>query len=213
MLSVHFWGLIVAFERFRFDAERPSGRLLAKVLVGLQAGKMAVVPTDSSYAFMCCPQAFAAQQRISQLRRLDKHHYWSLVCQDVSQAAQYVRIDNGAHRYMRRCFPGPYTMILPASAGLPKRVFGKRHDLGIRMPDHRVCQQLLALLAVPLLATSLQWPNEDVLTDPDEIALRLQNEDVLFLDAGWGGMLASTVVDFCHGEPTLIREGLGAWPC
>jgi len=135
-----------------------------------------------------------------------------LACSDLSQAAGYVRIDNMAHRTLKRCFPGPFTFILPASSSLSRRVFGKRRDVGIRMPEHIVCRMLLEELGTPLLTTSMQFPDEEfVVSDPDQLHERMKHLDCVFMDAGWGGITPTTVVDLCGETPQLLRQGSGRW--
>jgi len=200
------------FERLRMHPERPQARLIRHAAEAMRKGAAAVVPTDATYALMALPTAHDALSSISSLRKLDAHHCWSLICSDLSQAATCVRMDNEAHRLLRRCLPGPYTFILPANSQLPKRVFGKRRDVGIRMPQHAVCQMLIEELGEPLLATTLIFPDEeDATMDPDEFIPRLKGLDVVVLDAGWGGMETTTVVDLCGDAPELIREGAGVW--
>ncbi|MDQ7011480.1 MAG: L-threonylcarbamoyladenylate synthase [Mariprofundaceae bacterium] len=197
----------------RLHPERPQQRQIRRVAELLRRGMFAAVPTETSYALMFLADAMDAQAAIRRLRRLDERHLWSLVCIDLSQAARYVRMDNHAHRILKRCLPGPYTFILPASSMLPKRMFGKRRDIGIRIPDHAVCRMLLHELGQPLLATSMQFPDADCpATDPDEISNRLRSLNCVMIDAGWGGVTPTTVVDLCGGEALLRRDGAGGWP-
>ncbi|MDQ6962362.1 MAG: L-threonylcarbamoyladenylate synthase [Mariprofundaceae bacterium] len=200
------------FELLRLHPERPQQRHIARAVQRLQQGWAVIVPTDSSYAFMCLPDAFEAQERICRLRGLDKHHLWSLVCHNLSQVSQYVNMDNVNHRIMRSHLPGPYTFILPASRRLAKRIFGKRRDIGIRMPCHAVCDALLATLNQPLLATTLQFVDEPFpAIDPDDFMARINFEKHVVLDAGWGGVESTTVVDLCDQVPVVVREGLGVF--
>ena len=201
------------FERLRVQPERPQMRQIRRAAELLSLGLPAVVPTESTYALMCLPEAAEAQNDIYRLRQLDHTHLWSLVCEGLSQAAQYVRIDNPAHRILRRLLPGPYTFILPALSTLPRRVFGKRRDIGIRVPEHRVCGMLLSELGQPLLSTTLQFPGEDFpATDPDQFVGRLRGMSCVVLDSGWCGLVPTTVVDLCGDAPGLVRSGLGPWP-
>lgn len=201
------------FERLRLHPEHPQMRLIRHAAECMRQGVAAVVPTETTYALMALPDAFDAISGIRRLRQLGKQHWWSLVCRDLSQASHYVRIDNEVHRILKRCLPGPYTFILPANSKLPKRIFGKRSDVGIRMPQHAVCRALLQELDEPLLAATLIFPDEnDAAVDPDEFILRLKGRDMLLLDVGWGGIVPTTVIDLCDGEPALMRPGSGAWP-
>jgi len=201
-----------AFEHLRVQPERPQIRQIRRAADVLRQGGFAIVPTETTYAIMMLPQALQAQDAVRQLRQLDDKHLWSLVVSDLSQAANYVSMDNQAHRILKRCLPGPYTFILPATGTLPKRVFGKRKDVGIRMPSHAVCSMLLDELGEPLLATSMQFADEEyIATDPDQMRERCQHLAAVLIDTGWGGMTPTTVVDLCDDE-NVLRLGLGEWP-
>jgi len=201
------------FERLRLHPDRPQARLIRHAAEYIHQGVAAVIPTETTYSLMALPDASEAISGIRRLRQLDKQHWWSLVCLDLSQAARYVRMDNDAHRMLRRCLPGPYTFILPANSQLPRRIFGKRRDVGIRIPSHTVCRDLLQELGEPLLAATLIFPNEqDAAADPDEFVPCLKGSNLLVLDAGWGGVVPTTVIDLCGGVPELMREGTGDWP-
>jgi len=200
------------YERLRLHPDRPQVRQIRRAVELLRQGLFAIVPTETTYTLMALPESFGALGDIRQLRRLDESHLWSLVCTDLSQAAQYVRIDNAAHRLLKRYLPGPYTFILPASSTLSRRVFGKRRDVGIRIPEYEICRQMLEELGAPLLATTLQFPDEELpSSDPDLIHERVRHMDCILMDAGWAGVTPTTVVDLCGGEPVLLREGVGEW--
>jgi len=201
------------FEHLRMHPERPQIRQVRRAVDILRQGGFAIVPTETTYAMMMLPQSLKAQDPVRQLRQLDDKHLWSLVVSDLSQASNYVQMDNQAHRILKRCLPGPYTFILPANGTLPKRVFGKRRDVGIRMPSHTICSMLLDELGEPLLATSMQFPDEEyIATDPDQMQARSKHLHAVLMDAGWGGMTATTIVDLCDEGAQVLRLGMGEWP-
>lgn len=200
------------YERLRLHPERPQIRQIRRAADLLKQGMFAIVPTETTYALMVLPESLNAQADIRMLRQLDERHLWSLVCSDLSQAARYVRMDNHAHRVLKRHLPGPFTFILPASSHLSKRVFGKRRDVGIRIPEDTICHMLLEELGTPLLATSMQFPeDDDAATDPDVIHDRVKQLNCVLMDAGWSGMTPTTVVDLCDDASEVLRYGLGEW--
>jgi tRNA threonylcarbamoyl adenosine modification protein (Sua5/YciO/YrdC/YwlC family) len=204
---------VSVFEHLRLHPDRPQIRQIRLAAERLRQGLFLVAPTDTTYVLLCRPQATDAIETIRRFRGLDDLHLWSLVCAGLSQAATCVYIDNQAHRIMKRCLPGPYTFILPASSSLPRRIFGKRRDVGIRIPDHPVCRMLLDECGEVLLATTLQLPGEhDPAFEPEEFVPRLKHLPCVMMDAGWGGMVPTTVVDLCEAEPALLRAGVGDWP-
>ncbi len=200
--------------RFRVDPERPHRRRIEQTAEALQQGRFAVVPTEATYAFVVLPGKTGAIEAIRRIRRLDEKHLWSLFCPDLRTAARYAHLDDVAFRLIRRHTPGPYTWILPASSALPRRVFGKRKEVGVRISASPVIEGLLAALEEPvMLATTVQFPEEEMPeTDPERIWLRIHAEDCVMLDGGWGAPVPTTIIDLTEGEPVLVREGMGAWP-
>ncbi|MDQ6975620.1 MAG: L-threonylcarbamoyladenylate synthase [Mariprofundaceae bacterium] len=203
---------MVNFEHMRMHPERPKIRQIRHAAARMRERSFAVVPTETTYAIMMLCDAFSAQKAVRELRGLDDHHLWSLVCHDVSQAAKFVKIDNQNHRILKRYLPGPFTFVLPANSTIHRRVLNKRKDIGIRIPNHAVCNMLLQELGQPLLATSMQFIDQNIAAiDPDEIAKHIKHKDAILLDTGWGGAEPTTVVDLTRPEHVILRQGQGKW--
>jgi len=204
---------VKVLERIRIDAERPNRRKIMHAARLAERGALLIVPTETTYVFACRAQAASALNAVRRLRRLDDRHRFSLLCRDLQQAGQLAAIDDAAFRLMRRLVPGGYTFILPAASTLPKRLFGKRREIGIRISAHRVVQMLLDALGEPLVASTLIFAGEDAPAyDPEVFWPRLRGEHVALLDAGLGGVVPTTVVDLTEGEPRCTRLGAAPWP-
>ena len=110
-----------------------------------------------------------------------------------------------------RSTPGPFTFILEATKEVPRRLsHPSRRTIGLRVPDHRVTQALLALLGQPLLATTLIAPGEhEPMNDPQAIRARMQKTVQAVVDAGACPMQPTTVIDLTGDEPVLVRLGRG----
>jgi len=107
--------------------------------------------------------------------------------------------------------PGPYTFILEASKEVPRRLsHPSRKTIGLRVPEHKTLQDLLALHGAPLLATTLIPPGEtSALNDAQEIRERFEHQIAAVIDAGACALEPTTVVDLTSGTPELVRQGRG----
>ncbi len=95
---------------------------------------------------------------------------------------------------------------------MPKRLqHPSRKTIGVRIPDHRVVQALLAELQEPVLSSTLLLPGaEDPLNDAQDIRAALEHAVDLVLDCGSCGIVPTTVVDLTGEAPRVIREGKGS---
>jgi len=198
-------------QYFEVHPDNPQQRLLRQAAQILHAGGIAAIPTDSSYALVCHLDDKAAAERLRRIRAVDDKHHLTLLCRDLSELASYARVDNRQYRLMKHATPGPYTFILEATKEVPRRVsLPTRRTVGLRVPDHRVTQALLAVFRQPLLATTLIPPGEtEPMNDPHQIRARFEHEVQAVVDAGACPRLPTTVIDLTHDEPVLVRLGRG----
>ena len=198
-------------QYFHVHPKNPQQRLLRQAVDIIRAGGLIAYPTDSSYAIGCHIGDKAAMDRIRSVRRLDEHHNFTLVSRDMSQVSQYVIVDNEQYRFIRRCTPGPYTFILPATRLVPRRVqHSRRKTIGFRIPDSTIVQELLALLDEPLMSSTLILPGESQpLNEADDIRIRIQHQLDLIIDGGYCGGEPTTVIGWTGPSPEILRAGGG----
>jgi tRNA threonylcarbamoyl adenosine modification protein (Sua5/YciO/YrdC/YwlC family) len=199
-------------QLFEVHPDNPHVRLLKQAVALLEKGEVIAVPTDSSYALVCHVDDKAAADKLRRIRGVDDKHHLTLLCRDLSELANYARVDNQQFRLIKAATPGPYTFILEASKEVPRRLsHPARKTIGLRVPDHKVLQALLEMHQAPLLATTLIPPGEtDALNDAQDIVERFKNQIAAVIDAGACALEPTTVVDLTAAEPVIIREGRGS---
>lgn len=179
----------------------------------LRKGGLIIYPTDTVYGLGCDITNTRALEKIARIKgvKLAKAN-WSFICADLSNLSDYVRqIDTATFKILKRCLPGPYTFILPGNNNLPKD-FKKKKTVGIRVPDNAIAKALVEGLGNPIVSTSIR-DEDDVLeytTDPGLIYEKWDNLVDIVIDGGYGGNVASTIIDLSAGHPVLIREGKGS---
>jgi tRNA threonylcarbamoyl adenosine modification protein (Sua5/YciO/YrdC/YwlC family) len=202
-------------QYFELHPDNPQPRLLKQAVAIIAGGGVVAVPTDSSYAIACHLDDKAAVDRLRQIRRIDDKYHLTLLCRDLSDVANYARVDNKQYRLLKSVTPGPFTFILDATREVPRRVsHPQRKTIGLRVPDHAVLQQLLDVHGEPLLSTTLMGPNDtEPLNDPDLIRERFPKLLDAVIGAGPCPDQPTTVVDLTPmgtgGDAVLVREGRG----
>lgn len=196
---------------FEIHPLNPQVRLLKQATDLLDKGEVLAVPTDSSYALVCHLDDKAAADKLRRIRGVDDKHHLTLLCRDLSELSTYAKVDNQQYRRIKAATPGAYTFILEATKEVPRRLsHPSRKTIGLRVPDHKVLQELLALHSTPLLATTLIAPGEtEPMNDADEICEHYDGRIAGVIDSGACPREPTTVVDLTSGEPVLIREGRG----
>ena len=203
-------------QLFEVHPDNPPKRPLGQAVELIQRGGIAAVPTDSSYALVCQLDDKAAADKLRRIRGVDDKHHLTLLCRDLSELANYARVDNKQYRLLKAATPGPYTFILEASKEVPRRVsHPSRKTIGLRVPDHKALQALLELHGGPLLATTLIPRGEtEALSDPQDIRDQLESELAAVIDAGACHKEPTTVIDLTPmadgGEPVVMRQGRGS---
>jgi tRNA threonylcarbamoyl adenosine modification protein (Sua5/YciO/YrdC/YwlC family) len=197
---------------FEVHPDNPQPRLLKQAAMRIEAGGLAAIPTDSSYALVCRLDDKNAAEALRRVRGVDDKHHLTLLCRDLSELASYAMVDNRQYRLLKSVTPGPYTFILPATKEVPRRLsHPSRRTIGLRVPDWTVTQELLSVLGQPLLGTTLIPPGEtEALNDAEEIRERFGNVLEAIVCAGACPREPTTVVDLSQGDPVLVREGRGA---
>jgi tRNA threonylcarbamoyl adenosine modification protein (Sua5/YciO/YrdC/YwlC family) len=198
-------------QYFSIHPDNPQHRLIAQAADIVRRGGVIVYPTDSVYAIGCHIGDKQALERVRSIRRVDKNHNFTLLCRDLSELANYARVDNSNFRILKARTPGPFTFILPASSEVPKRLMHpKRKTVGIRVPDSPIAQALLDELGEPMMSVTLIMPGDEYpLADPYDIRQTLESHVDAIIDGGYCGLEPTTVVDMTGDQPELRRQGMG----
>jgi tRNA threonylcarbamoyl adenosine modification protein (Sua5/YciO/YrdC/YwlC family) len=195
----------------------PNPRKIADAVEVLHKGGVVAYPTDSIYALGCAIEARDAIERIYRAKNMNRKQKLALICPDLSTASAYGQFSNTAFRLAQRIFPGPYTLVVPATHEVPRMLtHDKRRTVGIRITSHPIAQALAGGLGRPLLTTSA------VTIDPDEPDVHLPCRDAqevldafgrhidAVIDAPQTPADPSTVIEVDGDTVTVIREGQGS---
>lgn len=199
-------------EFIKIYDENPNPKAVKQVVDVLRDGGLVIYPTDTVYGLGCDITNSRALERIARIKgvKLEKANL-SFICADLSNLSDYVRqIDTRTFKILKRALPGPYTFILPGNNNLPKD-FKKKKTVGIRIPDNSIAHALVQGLGHPIVSTSIR-DEDDVLeytTDPELIYEKWANLVDVVVDGGYGGNVASTIIDLSGPEPEVVREGKG----
>lgn len=199
----------------RLNNDKPQEKDIQFIVNCLKNDGVIIYPTDTVYSIGCDITKPKAIEKLCRLKNIkpEKANF-SFVCSDLSHLSQFTQpIPNSIFRIMKKALPGPYTFILEANGNVPKLLKQNKKTVGIRVPDSKICYDIIEALGNPIITTSLHNPTDDILeyfADPEVIHQEYQDKVDIVIDGGFGNLYASTVIDCSGEEPIILREGLGS---
>ncbi len=186
--------------------------LIDEVVETLRNGGLVIYPTDTVYGLGVSINNSKAIEKLARLKgkKVDQANF-TFLFPDLSNLSEYIKqIDTTTFKILKKAFPGPYTIVLPANNNLSK-VFKKRKTIGIRIPDNQILQKIINQLGHPIVNISIKDEDEVVeyTTDPELINEKWRKLVDVIIDAGYGDNNPSSVIDLSNDEPEIIREGKG----
>lgn len=189
--------------------KNPQGRHIQRAVEILKSGGVIIYPTDTIYGFGCDITRPQAVNRIIRIKGRDPKKPLSFVCADLTHISRYAMVSNFAYRILKRYLPGAYTFVLPASRETPRALWSNIRTVGIRVPDHPVPQALVEMLGNPIVSTSANRSDEEVLTDPEDLRECFGKQVDLILECGLLPVQPSSVISLLDNEVEVLREGAG----
>ncbi|MDR2367596.1 MAG: threonylcarbamoyl-AMP synthase [Deltaproteobacteria bacterium] len=188
----------------------PQGRLLTKVASLLKDGAIIAYPTDTQYGLGCDISQKKSIEKIYKIKQRSPKSPFSIICADLTHISEYAIISNFAYRTLKRLLPGPFTFVLPGTRLVPQIMLTKRHEVGLRVPNHPIAIELVRALGRPLINTSARLDTMDrALTSPQEIEGAFKGMVDAVIDGGPVPGEPSTLVSLIDDEPNILRQGLG----
>lgn len=194
-----------------YDNAAPAPFLLSQCSELLRDGKVLILPTDTVYTICCDALSQTALNELAHLKGIEpEKSRFSILCADLSQASTYARMSDDAFKLIKANSPGPFTFILPTISTLP-RIYRKRNEVGIRIPDHAFIHELITYHGNPLTGFSLPKLPEglDIAYgfDPGLIHELYSEKVALVVDGGEGGRQESAIIDCTVTPFEVLREG------
>lgn len=199
-------------EFIKLYPQNPDPRRIEYVVRALRNGAVIIYPTDTVYGMGCDIHNARAVERVARIKGIKPaKNDFSFICYDLSHIADYARVSNQAFKLMKRVLPGPFTFLLEASGNVPKLLNTNKKTVGIRVPDHDIPRQIVRELGNPIITTSIRDEDEviEYSTDPELIFEKFQHQVDIVIDGGYGGNVASTIVDATDDNFVIVRQGLG----
>jgi L-threonylcarbamoyladenylate synthase len=194
----------------RVDPARPDPATIARAAELLRAGRLVAFPTETVYGLGANALDPAAVARIFAAKGRPAYNPL-IVHLPNAERARALASDwpAAADRLAAAFWPGPLTLVVPKSAGVPDAVTAGRPNVALRVPSHLVAHALLLAARVPVAAPSANRSTEISPSTAGHVAKSLGDRVDLILDGGPTPVgIESTVVSLLNAVPVLLRPGM-----
>ena len=198
----------MATDLIEIDPDQPAPEAIERAAAHLRRGDVVAIPTEALYMLVADPLNLNAVGRVFAAKGREIHRSLPLLISGVFMAESMAKeLSTRFHLLARHFWPGPLTIIVPASAKVPLKVTGNTGRLAMRQSRSRVAQALLDWLDQPLIATSANISGQPTCRAGIEVFGTMDGRVDLVLDGGTCNGLGATTVDITEPYWKVIREG------
>ncbi len=175
----------------------------------LKAGKLVAIPTETVYGLAADAMNGEAVSSIYVAKGRPSDNPLIVHIADFKDWESLVtHIPDNARKLAETYWPGPLTIILPASEKVPKVVTGGLTTVAVRFPSHPIAQAVILRSGCPLAAPSANRSGSPSPTNARRVTEDMEGRIAAILDGGDCDVgVESTVIDLCHTPPRLLRPG------
>ncbi len=198
----------MATDLIQIDAENPSAESIERAAACVRAGRVIAIPTEALYTIAADPYNLAAVGRVFAAKGREQNLALPMLVADALEAESLMKERTRRFQILARHFwPGPLTIITPASAKVPLKVTGNTGRLGVRQSKSRVVQAILQRLQHPLIATSANISGRPTCRSGIEVFGMMDGRVDLVLDGGLCSGTGATTIDIAEPYWRIIKQG------
>jgi len=198
----------MATDLVEVDAEAPQPEAIERAAAAIRRGKVVAIPTDALYALVADPFNLRAVAGVFRAKGREIHRSLPLLVADAIAAEDLAsELNNRFFILARRFWPGPLTIIVPASARVPLKVTGNTGRLAVRQPRAKIANALIAAMNQPLISTSANISGSPTCRSGIDVFGTMDGRVDLVLDGGMCSGAGATTVDITEPYWKVIREG------
>ncbi len=198
----------MATDLIEINQDQPSMEAIERAAVAIRRGQVVAIPTDSLYTLVADPFNLQAAGRVFAAKGREANRSLPMLVADSLMAEELVKDPPARfHLLIRKFWPGPLTIIVPASAKVPLKVTGNTGRLGLRQSRSRTAQAIIEWLGQPLISTSANVSGMPTCRSGIDVFGTMDGRVDLVLDGGSCVGAGATTVDITEPYWKMIREG------
>jgi L-threonylcarbamoyladenylate synthase len=198
----------MATDLVEIDSEKPQPEALERAVAAVRRGKVVAIPSDALYTLVADPFNLRAVSQVFKAKGREPQRSLPILIRDTMMAEELAgELNKRFFLLARRFWPGPLTIIVPASAKMPLKVTGNTGRMGLRQSRSQVANQLIAMLNGPLISTSANISGSPTCRSGIEVFGMMDGRVDLVLDGGSCAGAGATTVDITEPYWRMIKAG------
>jgi L-threonylcarbamoyladenylate synthase len=198
----------MATDLVEINPEKPQLEVLERAAAAVRRGKVVAIPTDALYTLVADPFNLRAVTQVFAAKGREPHRALPILIGGIVTAEELAaELNNRFYLLARRFWPGPLTIIVPASARIPLKVTGNTGRLALRRTRSDIANQLIEMVNQPLIATSANISGRPTCHSGIDVFGMMDGRVDLVLDGGLCNGPGSTTVDITEPSWKLIKTG------
>jgi L-threonylcarbamoyladenylate synthase len=195
-------------ELIEFDRNNPEPATVERAAAAIRQGRVIAIPTDALYVLAADPFNLHAVGRVFQAKGREIHRSLPILVDSLIMAEDLgTNLSSRFYLLARHFWPGPLTLIVPASARLPLKVTGNTGRLAVRQARGEIATRIIETLNMPIIATSANISGQPTCRSGIDVFGFMGSRVDLILDGGEAAGPGATTVDITEPYWRVIREG------
>jgi len=198
-------------EILKINAHEPEPSLISYAAERIRRGQVVGMPTDTFYGLAADPFNLHAVDRIYEIKSRNRHKPLSLLIESVEQAEHLAKpLPDEFYLLTEKFWPGPLTIVVPASPKLPLKVTANTGNIAVRIPAADIPVAVIRAAGLPLTATSANLHGMPECTDAEGVRIQFEDRLPVIVDGGPCPIsILSTIVQLSDSGRRwrLMREG------
>src|SRR5437868_1223106 len=198
----------MATDLVEINPEAPQQDALERAAAAVRRGKVVAIPTDALYTLVADPFNLRAVAGVFKAKGREPQRSLPILIRDTLMAEELAsELNNRFFLLARRFWPGPLTIIVPASARVPLKVTGNTGRLALRHARSMVADKLIGILNQPLISTSANISGSPTCRSGIEVFGMMDGRVDLVLDGGVCSGEGATTIDVTEPMWRIIKTG------
>lgn len=198
----------MATDLVEINPEQPQAEALERAAAAVRRGKVVAIPTDALYMLVADPFNLGAVAQVFKAKGREPHRSLPILVSGALMAEELAgELNNRFYILSRRFWPGPLTVIVPASAKVPLKLTGNTGRLALRQSRSETANSLIRILNQALIATSANISGSPTCRSGIDVFGMMDGRVALVLDGGVCAGPGATTVDITEPYWRVIKTG------